>query len=146
VLLADDPRRIAKGRHNLMLIGLDRVVAAGGKGVREAWRDAHGPLQRVEQLDVKQLAAQRDRRVLDVRRSTEWREGHLGRAEHFYLGDLEALSQKIPRDTPIAVHCQGGTRSAIAASLLQAQGFTNVANVAGGIHAWTEAGLPVESE
>jgi hydroxyacylglutathione hydrolase len=146
VLLADDPRRIAKGRHGLLLIGLDRVVAAGGKALREAWRRAHGPLQTVQQLDATQLAAQHDRRVLDVRRSTEWREGHIGRAEHFYLGDLEALSCDIPRDTPIAVHCQGGTRSAIAASLLQAQGFTNVANVAGGIQAWTAAGLPLESE
>ena len=84
--------------------------------------------------------------MLDVRRSTEWREGHIGSAEHFYLGDLEELAQDLPRDTPIAVHCQGGTRSAIAASLLQAQGFTNVANVAGGIQAWTAAGLPVERE
>jgi hydroxyacylglutathione hydrolase len=70
----------------------------------------------------------------------------MGDAEHFYLGDLEALSRDIPRDTPIAVHCQGGTRSAIAASLLQAHGFTNVANVTGGIQAWTAAGLPLERE
>jgi hydroxyacylglutathione hydrolase len=67
-------------------------------------------------------------------------------AEHFYLGDLASLTREMPRDTPIAVHCQGGTRSAIAASLLQAQGFTNVANVTGGIQAWTAAGLPVERE
>jgi hydroxyacylglutathione hydrolase len=144
VLLADDPRRIAKARHGLLLIGLDRVVAAGGGKLRKAWRAAHGPLQRVEQLDVQHLADDTSRRVLDVRRSTEWREGHIGRAEHFYLGDLAELARDIPHDTPIAVHCQGGTRSAIAASLLQAQGFTNVANVSGGIQAWTAAGLPID--
>jgi hydroxyacylglutathione hydrolase len=145
-LLADDPRRIARARHALALIGLDRVVAAGGATLRDTWRAEHGPLQTVRQLDVQRLADDESRRVLDVRRSTEWREGHIGNAEHFYLGDLEELAQDLPRDTPIAVHCQGGTRSAIAASLLQAQGFTNVANVAGGIQAWTAAGLPVERE
>jgi hydroxyacylglutathione hydrolase len=144
VLLADDPRRIAKARHGLLLIGLDRVVASGGQALRETWKAKHGALQSVAQLDVKQLAKVTGRRVLDVRRATEWREGHMPRAEHFYLGDLAAMSRDLPRDTPIAVHCQGGTRSAIAASLLQAEGFTNVANVSGGIQAWTAAGLPVK--
>ena len=51
-----------------------------------------------------------------------------------------------PHDTPIAVHCHGGTRASIAASLLQAQGFTNVANMSGGYRAWTEAKLPVERD
>ena len=144
VLLADEPRRVDRARHGLLLIGLDRVVATGGRALREAWRAKHGPLQTVRQLGVNQLSETSDRRVLDVRRATEWREGHMRNAEHFYLGDLVALSRDLHRDTPIAVHCQGGTRSAIAASLLQAEGFTNVANVAGGIQAWTEAGLPVD--
>ncbi|MGH7617219.1 MAG: rhodanese-like domain-containing protein [Gemmatimonadaceae bacterium] len=144
VLLADDTRRIARARHGLQLIGLDRVVAVGGQALREAWRAKHGVLQTVQQLDVQELVKGNNRRVLDVRRSTEWREGHMRRAEHFYLGDLVELARDVPRDTPIAVHCQGGTRSAIGASLLQAEGFTNVANVSGGIEAWTAAGLPVD--
>jgi hydroxyacylglutathione hydrolase len=44
---------------------------------------------------------------------------------------------------PIALHCQGGSRSAIAASLLQARGFTDVVNVAGGFRAWRDADLPI---
>jgi hydroxyacylglutathione hydrolase len=146
VLLADDPKRVARARHGLLLIGLDRVVASGGKTLRDAWRAKHGPLATVHQIDVKHLSTDDHRRVLDVRRSTEWKEGHMPGAEHYYLGDLVARSRDLPRDTPIAVHCQGGTRSAIAASLLQAEGFTNVTNVTGGIQAWTDAGLPVESE
>ena len=58
---ADDPRRIGRARHGLTLIGLDRVVAAGGKSVREAWRAAHGPLQTVRQVDVNQLAEDNNR-------------------------------------------------------------------------------------
>jgi hydroxyacylglutathione hydrolase len=143
VVLADDPRRVAKARHGLALIGLDRVVAWGGIALRDEWQRAHGPLQTVDQLDAKQLASANHRRIFDVRAATEWNEGHLPNAEHLFLGDLATLARDIPHDTPIAVHCQGGTRSAIAASLLQAQGFTDVANVTGGIQAWKSAGLPV---
>ena len=146
VLLADDPKRIARARHGLLLIGLDRAVGAGGKALRDAWRAKHGPLAKVRQVDVQHLSTDNHRRVLDVRRSTEWKEGHMPDAEHFYLGNLVDESRDLPRDTPIAVHCQGGTRSAIAASLLQAEGFTNVANVSGGIQAWTDAGLPIKRD
>jgi hydroxyacylglutathione hydrolase len=44
------------------------------------------------------------------------------------------------------VHCQGGTRSAIAASLLQARGFTQVMNMPAGFSEWEAAGQPVERE
>lgn len=144
VLLADDPKRIVRARHGLSLIGLDRVTAVGGKGLRTEWQSRHGALQTVRLLEAKQLAASKDRRVIDVRGAAEWNEGHLSNAEHLFLGDLAARSATIPHDTPIAVHCQGGTRSAIAASILQAQGFTDVANVAGGIQAWEAAGFPIE--
>ena len=144
VILADDQNRIARARHGLSLIGLDRVIARGGAPLRAEWQARHGRLQTVRRMAVQELAATSDRRVLDVRGAAEWSEGHLAKAEHTFLGDLAELSRDIPRDTPIAVHCQGGTRSAIAASLLQAQGFTDVANIAGGIQAWKAAGLPVE--
>ena len=47
------------------------------------------------------------------------------------------------RDTPMLVHCAGGYRSSIAASLLQREGFTNVTELAGGLAAWEASGMPV---
>ena len=44
---------------------------------------------------------------------------------------------------PIAVHCKGGYRSMIAASLLQRAGFRHIINVSGGFDAWQGANLPV---
>jgi hydroxyacylglutathione hydrolase len=146
VLLADDRRRIARARHGLTLIGLDRVIGWAGAPVRDAWRRKTGPLETVAHIDVRQLSASNHRTVIDVRGAAEWSEGHMPGAKHLFLGDLVELTRDIPPDTPIAVHCQGGTRSAIGASLLQAHGFTNVANVSGGIRAWEAAGLPVERE
>ena len=111
------------------------------------WRDraagGGGALQRVEQIGVDAVATANHRMIVDVRGTSEWEEGHMPQARHLFLGDLVALTRDLPRDTPIAVHCQGGTRSAIAASLLQAEGFTRVANVTGGFKAWEQAGLPV---
>ena len=50
---------------------------------------------------------------------------------------------ELPRDRPLLVHCAGGYRSSIAASLLQRHGFAHVAEIAGGIAAWEAAHLPV---
>jgi rhodanese-related sulfurtransferase len=52
--------------------------------------------------------------------------------------------EQMLRDRPLVLHCQGGSRSAIAASVLQAHGLTAVANLAGGFGEWASAGLPVE--
>lgn len=144
ILLADDQERLNRARHGLSLIGLDRVVATGGPSLRTAWLASRGELQSVRVLDAKQLSKSHDRRVIDVRGASEWNEGHIASAEHMFLGELASRVAEVPLDTPIAVHCQGGTRSAIAASILQAHGFTDVANVAGGIQAWQAAGFPVE--
>ena len=85
-------------------------------------------------------------RVIDVRGRSEWNDGHLPKATHIFLGDVVDRSAAFQKDEPIVVHCESGTRSSIAASLLMARGFTEVANLAGGFEAWREAGLPVAQE
>ena len=143
VVLSDTTERIASARRLLMLVGHDRVIARGGREIRDEWRKRKGPLAGVELIDFTVLAKGTDRLVIDVRGQPEWDAGHMPGATHLFLGDLADLARDIPRDTPIAVHCRGGTRSAIAASLLQTEGFTDVANVTGGFRAWEAAGLPV---
>ena len=143
VLLADDAGRIERARKALALIGIDRVVASAGAAVRDAWRAAVGPLEQVQHLDVDALASSSERTIVDVRNQAEWSQGHLPAAEHLFLGELADHLRDLPRDEPIALHCGGGTRSAIAASILQAAGFKNVANVTGGFRAWQDAGFPV---
>jgi rhodanese-related sulfurtransferase len=51
---------------------------------------------------------------------------------------------ELPRNQPLVLHCQGGGRSSIAASLLQTHGFTDVANLAGGFTEWAKQGGSVE--
>lgn len=143
VLLADDRGQVGRARHALTLVGLDRVIGWGDAALREEWQRAHGALATLEEIDVHASADRNHRTIIDVRAASEWDAGHLPHATHMYLGNLVELTRNLPRETPITVHCQGGTRSAIAASLLQAQGFTDVTNMAGGFQAWQAAGLPV---
>ena len=60
------------------------------------------------------------------------------------LTHLEARATEIPPGRPVVVHCEGGYRSAIAASLLQKLGRQDVRDMVGGYKAWTAAKLPTQ--
>jgi hydroxyacylglutathione hydrolase len=130
---------------DLALIGLDRIGGYFGSEALAAWKETEGPLATVPQVGVEVLAGPRDGRVvLDVRDDSEWAGGHVPGATHIPLGRLPDRLDEIPRDREIVVHCQGGSRSAIAASLLLAGGFTRLANLTPGYAGWLSAGMPVE--
>lgn len=80
--------------------------------------------------------------ILDVREQDEWDAGHVKGATLIPLGDLPARLNELPRDKQIIVMCRTGNRSAQGRDLLLANGFTQVTSLAGGITAWTKAGLP----
>jgi rhodanese-related sulfurtransferase len=61
------------------------------------------------------------------------------------LGRLAETAADWPREQPVAVHCQGGARSPIAASVLRRAGFTRVLDVHGGFAEHVRLGLPVET-
>jgi hydroxyacylglutathione hydrolase len=125
----------------LPLIGLDRVL-----GVLAPANVADLGLAVVTLASVPAAAlgpaAADDRVVLDVRNRSEWNEGHVPGALHIPLAELVARVHELRAHVgrPIAVHCQGGSRSAVAASVLQAEGFADVSNVEGGYSAWARAG------
>ena len=82
--------------------------------------------------------------VLDVRTPEEFEAGHLPGAVlvDFYADDFVARIQELERGVPYLVYCHVGGRSARTAQLMTQLGFEDVTDVAGGIAAWTDAGLP----
>jgi hydroxyacylglutathione hydrolase len=146
VLLAEDRAHLDRGLRALRLIGLDRVTGWGDAAVRAEWRASGRPLGKTASVDVETLARERDVTVIDVRSDTEWNAGHIAGSRHLFLADLAVLADDLPRDLPIVTLCQGGTRSAIAASILRGKGFSNVRNFPGGFDAWIDAGQPIETE
>jgi hydroxyacylglutathione hydrolase len=130
---------------SLLMIGLDRVRGYFGTEVLDLWRREGRPAGMVPQMSVVDLAAKRyGLVVLDVRGRAEWDEGHIPGAIHVPLGELQERMAEVPADQPVAVHCQGGGRSAIAASVLEAAGRQAVSNVTGGFGEWVRSGLPTE--
>lgn len=81
--------------------------------------------------------------ILDVRSLEEYKSEHIPDVMHLHMGKVPERLEDIPRDEPLAVQCGGGIRSQIVLSILEREGFTNIINLAGGIGAWKEAGLPL---
>jgi len=84
--------------------------------------------------------------VVDVREPAEWEEGHILGAANIPRGLLEyQAADKLPdKDARIVVHCALGGRGSLAAKSLQEMGYTNVANMDGGVKGWREQGYEVE--
>ena len=81
--------------------------------------------------------------LLDVREPSEWAAGHIAGATLIPLGQLSGRASELPRDRTIVVVCHSGNRSAQGRDILLGAGFTSVTSMAGGMSAWTAAGLPV---
>ena len=147
ILVLQTDAQFAEARKELRRIGIDRVAGylAGGM---ESWQEAGRPQAALKTIQPAGLAARfADYRVFDVRDQSEFESGHLLGAINVPAGDLAqgaAVTAAVAGKT--AVICGSGYRSALAASLLQQQGFQGIVNVAGGMTAWREAGLPVGPE
>ena len=76
---------------------------------------------------------------MDVRRSPEWKDGHIRQAVWMPLDRLGELAGRLDKKRPVAAICAGGYRSSIATSLLERLGFEQITNVVGGMTAWTGA-------
>jgi glyoxylase-like metal-dependent hydrolase (beta-lactamase superfamily II) len=141
--------RATESRMRLARVGIERVAGYLAGGI-EAWQRANQPIERLPHITVQELDRLRrkesDLQIADVRRPAEWDEGHIAGARLLPLNQLSTAIQgtaQLDPERTVAVHCKGGYRSAIAASLLRRAGFRQVVNVSGGFDAWKAAGLPV---
>lgn len=82
--------------------------------------------------------------VIDVREPAEFAEGHVPSAVNVPQADLANRLDEIPREGPVFVICQLGSRSRRAVQFLRQQGYSDVTSVAGGTEAWMMAGKPLK--
>ncbi|MFH8347766.1 rhodanese-like domain-containing protein [Streptomyces sp. NPDC018045] len=143
-LLAATPERIAAAQRELTRVGIDRPAAAA-TGDPAGWIRAGEKLASFPRATFAGLAAARERGdeavVLDVRRASERADGHVDGSVHIPVHELHGRIAEVPPGT-VWVHCAGGMRAAIAASLLDAAGRRVVA-VDDGFEAAADAGLTV---
>ncbi|MCC9703873.1 MBL fold metallo-hydrolase [Streptomyces sp. MNU76] len=146
-LLADTPAQIADAQRELARVGIDRPAAAA-TGDPATWVRADEQLATFPRARFADLAQVRERGdevvVLDVRRDSERMGGYIDGSVHIPIHELHGRLGEVP-DGTVWVHCAGGMRAAIAASLLDAAGRDVVA-VDDGFDAATDAGLSLTSD
>lgn len=127
-------------------IGFDLVkgFVAGGPKSLEQLPNLIAATDRITGQALAEEIANREMLVVvDVRAEKEWQEGHIAGSVNIPLSHLTERAAELPTETTLVVHCKGGYRSSIAASILQVQGFEHVLDLVGGFDAWVASKLPV---
>ncbi len=146
IAIIAEPGREKEAALRLGRIGFDHVSGylQGGMEALASRPDLVRPTERLSAPTVaEELASAGPPLLLDVRNPREWATKHIAGSVNVPLNHLQERIAEIPRDRRIAIHCAGGYRSSIAASILQQYGITNLIEMAGGLAAWEAAKLPV---
>lgn len=91
----------------------------------------------ISALDASKLAEAGEAVLLDVREDSELAICKIEGALHIPMGEIPERADALPRDQQLIVLCHHGMRSLNVCQYLEARGFTNTINLAGGIHAWS---------
>jgi hydroxyacylglutathione hydrolase len=145
VLLGESADDREEATRQLIRIGYDDVLGYLEGGI-EAWAREY-PVETVPSLSPKELRERLNEvTLLDVRRLSEWEQGHIAGAIHFEGGRIPWEEITFPKDKPIAVQCASGNRSMVAISVLKRRGYHNLIQVDGGINKWKMNGFEVTQD
>ena len=136
ILLICDAGREAEVVTRLARVGYDNVIGYLQNGF-QSWSDAKFEIATINAVTADTLSQKLENEILlyDVRKPAEFSAEHVEGAVSMPLDFLNNLMQNLPESTPFYIHCAGGYRSVIAASLLKMRGFNNVIDVKGGYEA-----------
>ncbi|MEO8125888.1 MAG: MBL fold metallo-hydrolase [Bryobacteraceae bacterium] len=146
IAIIAEPGREKEAAMRLGRIGFDHIrgYMRGGMAALAGRPDLIWPTERISAPAIaEELASAETPLVLDIRNPREWASKHIDGSLNLPLNHLQERIGEIPLDRRIVVHCAGGYRSSIAASILQQYGITDIIEMAGGLAAWEAAKLPV---
>jgi hydroxyacylglutathione hydrolase len=129
-------------------IGFDNVAGYLKDGM-DALNDRPELVAKIERITAvalsERMATPEAPTVVDVRSEKEWNAKRISGSVNIPLNHLRERAAEIPNDHQVVVHCEGGYRSAIAASILAQAGRPDVFDMVGGYNAWAASKLPVEA-
>ncbi|MCH2488522.1 MAG: MBL fold metallo-hydrolase [Flavobacteriales bacterium] len=146
ILLVVGEGREEEAVTRLSRVGFDNTIGYL-KGGMTAWVAAEKEVDQLTSVDADTLKQelQNEVPVFDVRNDGEYANAHIPSATLTPLGAINEHMDEYPDEEPFYIHCAGGYRSVIAASILKSRGIHNVIDVAGGFKAIKEAGIAVEA-
>ena len=128
----------------LSRVGYDNTLGYLEGGIN-AWKNSGRQTETLESISTDEFAKRvknENISILDVRKDGEFNSNHLINAQHFSLDLTHNNVHILNKENTYHIHCAGGYRSGIAASILKAQGFNNLVDVAGGFGAIKKTDLP----
>lgn len=145
ILLGEDADDRSEATRQLIRIGYDDLVGYLDGGI-DAWAREY-PVEAVQMWSSKELRERLNEvTLIDVRRLSEWEDGHIAGAVHFEGGRIAWEKLNFPMDKPLAIQCASGNRSMVAISVLKRRGIHNVIQVDGGINKWKMNGFEVVTD
>ena len=129
----------------LSRVGYDNTLGYLKGGI-EAWTAAGKEVDQIESIPAETLAEKvRSGKVdiLDVRKPTEWEAEHAEGAENIPLDYINENMERMDESKDYQVHCAGGYRSVIFASIVKSRGFDNVTNIEGGMAHMLKTDIPM---
>jgi hydroxyacylglutathione hydrolase len=143
ILIVTEPGREEEVVTRLARVGYDYCIGYLDGGI-EAWKKAGLELDTINSITIEQLAeiVKKNSKtpILDVRKKSEYESEHIVNAENAPLDFINDSMAQINKNETYYVHCAGGYRSMIFASILRARGFDNLIDIKDGFKAIKESG------
>ncbi|HRD57334.1 MAG TPA: MBL fold metallo-hydrolase [Ferruginibacter sp.] len=144
ILLVADEGKAEDAVTRLSRVGFDNVLGYLEAGI-EAWKLAGKELDTVNRITAEQFAAKvnvKEDTIVDVRKETEYSAEHIKEAYNKPLASINEWIKDVNPQEFFYLHCAGGYRSMVAASILMARGYRNFAEVEGGFNAISKTNVP----
>lgn len=144
ILLVTDAGKEEETITRLARVGYDFTIGFLEGGF-EAWKAAGKDYETVDRISAEEFAKRfkaENPLVFDVRKKSEFDSEHIEGAINIPLNTINNHLAEIPKDKPLILHCAGGYRSMIAASILKQRGWDNFVDVEGGFAAISKTDVP----
>ena len=145
ILLVTPEGREEETVTRLARVGFDNTLGFLKGGI-EAWKNADKQVDVVEGIDadeLKNIIEKNKIEIFDVRKPGEYLSEHITEAHNTPLDFINDHMSEFPSNKPFYIHCAGGYRSMIAASILKSRGIHNLIDVKGGFGKIKESGIEI---
>ncbi len=142
ILLVTDEGKEDESIIRLSRVGYDHTIGYL-KGGFKSWVNAGKETDTVKRITAKEMEANyKDVLTIDIRKKSEFDSEHLVGAVNIPLNQINSHLSEFPKDKPFVLHCAGGYRSMIAASMLKQRGWDNFVDVIGGFKEIATTNMP----
>jgi rhodanese-related sulfurtransferase/glyoxylase-like metal-dependent hydrolase (beta-lactamase superfamily II) len=144
ILLITELGREEETVTRLSRVGFDNLVGHL-KGGFDAWKQSGKEIDTINRITAEEFEKQvkiGESKIIDIRKETEYAAEHVSEAYSKPLANINDWIKDLNPNEPFFMHCAGGYRSMIAASILQARGFRNFSEIEGGFNAIAKTNIP----